>query len=181
MEKTISSDRVFDGRVIKLRLDHVELPDKKVTTREIIEHPGATAVVAIDDQGRIPFVRQYRKPVEKYLLEIPAGKLEAGEAPELCASRELEEETGYTAGQISKIMTFYTTPGFSDEIMHLYLATDLKKGEQNLDFDEHIELFWHTLPEAMQMIYDGSIEDAKTIIGLMALSKSLADEKAGDN
>lgn len=181
MEKTISSDRLFEGKVINLRLDHVELPDKKITIREIIEHPGAAAIIAIDDSGRIPFVRQYRKPVEKYLLEIPAGKLETGEIPEACAKRELEEETGYTADSISKLMTFYTTPGFSDEIMHLYLATGLKLGLQNLDFDEHIELFWHSLPEAMGMIYDGTIEDAKTIVALMALSNAIQISKAGNS
>ena len=180
MEKTISSERLFDGRIIKLRVDQVELPDKKITTREIIEHPGATAIIAIDDCGKIPFVRQYRKPVEKYLLEIPAGKLEAGEVPEECAKREFEEETGYTVGSISKLMTFYTTPGFSNEVIHLFLATGLKKGVQNLDFDEHIENLWYSLSEAMGMVYAGTIEDAKTIIALMALNNAVQQSNAGN-
>src|SRR5699024_6118473 len=128
-EKTIKSTNIFDGKIISLQVDDVELPDGKHAKREIVKHPGAVAVLALTEKKEILFVEQYRKPLEKLLLEIPAGRIEEGEEPKVTAVRELEEETGYTTNQLTYISSFYTSPGFANEIIHIYMADTLKNLE----------------------------------------------------
>ncbi|MDD4570280.1 MAG: NUDIX hydrolase [Tepidanaerobacteraceae bacterium] len=166
-ETTLSTKNVFSGRVINLRLDEVKLPNGKKSTREIVEHPGAIAVVAINRNSEIMMVKQYRKAVEKELLEIPAGKLEKDESKEICAKRELMEETGYYPGDLKYMTSFYTSPGFSNEIIHLFLAKKLVKKSKKADYDEYLQLVRIPFQEAIRKIHDGEIIDGKTIVGLL--------------
>lgn len=166
-ETLVDSVPVFTGKVINLRVDSVQLPDGKKATREVVEHPGAVAVVPILADGSIILVKQYRHPVGETTWEIPAGKLDTKEAPDLCAHRELEEETGYQADNIRKLTTFFTTPGFTDEVMHLYVAHDLRKTAQNTDADEFIDVLSISRVDALAMIQSGEIKDAKSIIGIL--------------
>lgn len=166
MEKTVSSKKIFTGKVIQLRIDEVELSNGHHSVREIVEHPGATAVIAITDDKKCILVKQYRKPIERETYEIPAGKLEEGERPADCALRELKEETGYTCERLERLLTFYTSPGFSDEVMHLFLATGLHKGKAEPDGDELVDTFEIDLRTARKMVSSGEIVDAKTIIGI---------------
>lgn len=176
-EKTIGSREVFSGKIIRVRVDRVQLPNGKETMREIVEHSGAVAVVPVTEDGRVVLVRQFRKPVEKVLLEIPAGLLEKGEPPDLCALRELEEETGYRPGKLEKLCEFYTSPGFSDEKLYLYFAGELEEGEGTADSEEILEIFHLSLEDAVALIRTGEIEDAKTIIGLLTV---FGGRKKGD-
>lgn len=166
-EKMKHSETIFNGKMLTMKLDTVILPDGNEATREWIVHPGAVGVVAIDDSGRICLVRQHRYPTGKDLLEIPAGKLSPGEDPLECANRELEEETGLIAESWDKIYSYYTTPGFTDEIMHVYLATGLQAGEASPDEDEFLEVVMVTMEEAWDMMAKGEIQDGKTLIGLL--------------
>ncbi|QGT98984.1 ADP-ribose pyrophosphatase [Candidatus Syntrophocurvum alkaliphilum] len=172
-EKTISTKEIFNGRIVSLRIDEVSLPDGNKSYREIVEHPGAVGVVAIDDENCIWMVKQFRKPVEKEMLEIPAGKLDAGEDTVECAKRELEEETGLTANNWDEILYYYTTPGFSSEILYLYMATELTQGEYNPDKDEFLEVLKIPLEEAYSAIFEGKITDGKSIIGIQYAYKKL--------
>lgn len=167
-EKTIRSQPIFQGNIISVQVDEVVLPDGNTSTREIVRHPGAVGVIAVTEDKKIVMVEQYRKALERSLLEIPAGKLEPGEDPAVTAERELEEETGYRAGQMKYITSFYTSPGFADEIIHLYYAEHLEKVENPLngDDDEFVELFEVTLDEALQYIHDKRIYDAKTVFAV---------------
>lgn len=166
-EKTIRRETIFSGRVVKLYVDEVRLPNGKTSTREIIDHPGAVAVIAITDEDKIVLVEQFRKPLEKTLVEIPAGKLEPGEDPEACAKRELEEETGYTCENLKQIASFYTSPGFANELMYLYLAEDLTRTKElQLDEDEFVEVVEVSFQEAQQLIKDQKIHDAKTMYAI---------------
>lgn len=164
-EKTISRQEIFKGRIISLQVDEVMLPNGSTSKREIIKHPGAVAVIAITEEGKLVVVEQYRKALEKAIVEIPAGKLEKGEDPDLCARRELEEETGYGCKDMELISSFYTSPGFADEIVHVYLASGLYKIENaaGLDEDEFVNLMEITLEEAQGLIKDQKIFDAKTM------------------
>lgn len=170
-EKTTSTKEIFEGKIIKLQVDDVVLPDGKTAKREIVKHPGAVAVIALTDEGKIIMVEQYRKPLERSLLEIPAGKLEPGEKPEITAARELEEETGYAAGKLEYLTSFYTSPGFADELIHIYIATELKKMENppNGDEDEFVELYEVTLDEAVKYMEEKRIYDAKTVYAVQYL------------
>ena len=163
-EKTISSEQIFSGKVVRLQVDEVELPNGKTSRREIIKHPGAVAVIAITPEQKMVMVEQYRKALEKAIIEIPAGKLEPGEEPALTARRELEEETGYECQNLELILSFYTSPGFADELVHLYLATGLTKKEQPAacDEDEFVEVLEITVEEAEQYLKEQRIHDAKT-------------------
>ncbi len=163
-EKTISSEQIFSGKVINLQVDEVELPNGKTSRREIIKHPGAVAVIAITPDQKLVMVEQYRKALEKSIIEIPAGKLEQGEEPALTARRELEEETGYECENLELILSFYTSPGFADEIVYLYEATGLTKKEQPAacDEDEFVEVLEITVEEAERYIKEQRIHDAKT-------------------
>ncbi|MBU5677545.1 NUDIX hydrolase [Alkaliphilus sp. MSJ-5] len=166
-EKTMKCERVYEGRIINVRVDTVELPDKKYSKREIVEHPGAVGIIPITSDKKIILVKQFRKPVEDILLEIPAGKIEPKEEPYICALRELEEETGFKTDTVEKLLEFYTTPGFSNEIIHIYLAENLKEGIANPDEDENIDVVELSIEEAMEKINIGEIKDAKTIIAIL--------------
>lgn len=170
-EKTIKSEKIFTGRVISLQVDEVELPNGKTSNREIIKHPGAVAILPITNDGKIVMVEQFRKALERTLVEIPAGKLETGEKPEVCARRELEEETGYSCENLDWLISFYTSPGFADEIVHLYVATGLTKKENaaTLDEDEFVNILELSLTEAKQFIDDKKIYDAKTAYAVQYL------------
>lgn len=170
-EKTIQTETIYDGKIVKLQVDDVTLPDGKTSKRELIKHAGAVGIIPITKDNKIVFVEQYRKPLEKPLVEIPAGKLEDGEEPSVTALRELEEETGYTASTLTFITSFYTSPGFADEIMYLYLADNLEPIENPAagDDDEFIELLELTLDEAKQYVQDERIHDAKTNYAILYL------------
>jgi ADP-ribose pyrophosphatase len=176
-EKTISSQTIYDGRIIRVKVDEVLLPNGKTAKREIVNHQGAVAVMALTDDGKMIAVRQFRKPLERSIVEIPAGKLEPGEDPLTCAIRELEEETGYQADQFTHISSFYTSPGFADELLHLYLATGLKKGESRPDEDEFVEVMELTLEEAHQLHRSGEIRDAKTVMAIFAWENRVLRER----
>lgn len=168
-EKTIHSTEIFKGKVVHLKVDDVLLPNGKQAKREIIKHPGAVAIIPITKDGKLVLVEQYRKALERSIIEIPAGKLEPGEDPALCARRELEEETGYGAGELTYIQSFATSPGFADEIIHLYVAKDLYKIEEKreLDEDEFVSLIEVTIEEAEEMVKNKQIYDAKTAFSLL--------------
>jgi ADP-ribose pyrophosphatase len=166
-EHRLSSETVYTGKIITVRHDTVRLPDGREAIRDVVEHPGAVAVVPVTAAGEVVLVRQYRYPVARPLLEVPAGKLDKGEKPEDCARRELEEETGYRAGSLEHLATFYTAPGFTDEIMHLYLARDLKQTAQNTDGDEFIDIEYYSASQVKKLLAAKEIIDAKSIIGLL--------------
>ncbi|WP_284140323.1 MULTISPECIES: NUDIX hydrolase [unclassified Virgibacillus] len=170
-EKTINSKAIFKGNVVELQVDEVLLPNGKTASRELIKHPGAVGVIAITRDKKIVFVKQYRKALEKTLIEIPAGKLEKGEKPERTAIRELEEETGYTTNELRFVDSFYTSPGFADEHMYIYLTDQLSKLETPPagDDDEFVELLELTLDEAKQLVYNQEIQDAKTNYSILYL------------
>lgn len=170
-EKTLHSKEIFSGKIITVELQDVELPNGKQAKREIVKHPGAVAVIALTNENRIVMVEQYRKALEKIIVEIPAGKLEKGEEPASCARRELEEETGYVCESLEPLLSFYTSPGFADEIVHVFLAKGLTKKENPaaMDEDEFVNLKELTLEEAIQYVKEQKIYDAKTIYGVQYL------------
>lgn len=175
-EKTMKTEKIYEGKVLNLRIDTVELPDKKYSKREIVEHPGAVAIVALTNQNEIVLVKQYRKAVERELLEIPAGKLEIGEEPKETAIRELKEETGYTSSKIEYLLEFYTSPGFSNEKIYLFWANGLIAGQAEPEKDEYIELVKVKLEDLIDMIDKGEIIDSKTIIGAMVARDYLSNK-----
>ena len=154
--------------MVNLDVETVTLPNGATVDLEIIRHPGAVAVVPLKADGTVLLIRQYRHAAGGYIYEVPAGKLDPGEEPRHCAARELEEEVGHRASSLSHLLSFYTTPGFTDEVIHLFLATGLTPGTQNLEHDEVLEVVEMPLEQAMRHIADGTIRDAKTIIGLQA-------------
>lgn len=168
-EKTLSTTPIFSGRVIDLVVKDVELPDGKTSKREIVNHPGAVAIIAITEEKKIVLINQFRKPLEKTIVEIPAGKLERDEDPLDCAKRELEEETGYKSSNLEFISSFYTSPGFANEIIYLYFTDKIELGEINRDEDEFIDVIEATLPEAEKMIENQIIHDIKTIFAIQYL------------
>lgn len=166
-EKTLSSNPIYDGRVVKLRLDSVELENGSTALREVIHHSGGVAVLAFDDDENIMMVRQFRYPYAEVLLEIPAGKLEPGEDPSGCGRRELEEEAGCVAGDYRFLAKAYPTPGYTDEVLHLYVAKDLTFTRQHLDKDEFLTLQKVPYQKAVEMCLNGEIKDAKTLIAIL--------------
>ena len=162
----IDSKKIFSGRIFDVTVDTVREGDRTYV-REVVHHRGSAVMVPAFDDGTIAMVRQYRHPAVKYLLELPAGTLDDKERPEEGAARELEEELGVVAGKLEKLCEFFVSPGFCEEKMWLYLATDLKETKQRLEYDELIEVVRLPIDQALQMITDGEIEDAKTIIGLL--------------
>ena len=170
-EKTLSSEKIFTGKIISLQVDDVELPNGKTSKREIIKHPGAVAIIALTVENKIVMVEQYRKAMERSIVEIPAGKLEKGEEPLECAKRELEEETGYECEKMEHLISFYTSPGFADELVHVFLAQNITKKENaaGLDEDEFVEVLELTLEEAEHYIKEGKIYDAKTAYAVQYL------------
>lgn len=163
--------RVYTGRIISVDLDTVRFPDGSTGQLEMIRHPGASAVVPVLradlPDPEILLIRQYRYAAEQYLYEVPAGRLDAGEAPEVCAARELREETGYRAERIVPLFTMYTTPGFTDERIHLFVATGLTAGDAEREADEFMELVPMPLSRALALIEEGAIQDAKTALALL--------------
>lgn len=160
---------IYTGKVVTLNLETVTLPNGATVELEIVRHPGAAAIVPMKDERTVVLIRQYRLAAGGFIYEIPAGKLHPGEDPRDCAAREIEEEIGYRAGTIERLETFFTAPGFTDEIMHLFKATGLTKTKQNLDHDEVLEVIEMPLDEAIARIRDGTIRDAKTIVGLQSV------------
>ncbi|SES34353.1 NUDIX hydrolase [Psychrobacillus sp. OK032] len=174
-EKTIQTEQIFKGRIISLQVDAVELPNGKTGKREIVKHPGAVAIIAITEDKKIILVEQYRKALERSIIEIPAGKIEPNEAPEVTALRELEEETGYTTNKLQYLQSFATSPGFADEIIHLYLAENIVKVDDkaDLDEDEFVELMSVSVDEMESMISSKQIYDAKTAFAFLWLKNYL--------
>lgn len=161
-EKTLNSSKKFQGKILELYVDEVELPNGHKSSREVVRHPGASAVIVLND-GCVILEQQYRYPINEILWEIPAGKLDKDEDPFECAKRELLEETGISAMKWEKLGYIYTTPGFSDEKIHLYFATDISNGKTHLDEDEFIEIKYFKVEEVESMILKNEIKDSKTI------------------
>jgi ADP-ribose pyrophosphatase len=166
-EKTQYSRRIYDGKVINLRIDTVKLPNGRITIREVVEHPGAVAIVPFLKPDVILMIRQYRHPTGQVLLEIPAGTLKKGEKPEDCAIRELIEETGYKPSEMRKMLGCYLAPGYSSELIHLYEAKKLVQVKKKPEFDEKIQVMQVDLEKALKMIETSEIKDAKTICGIL--------------
>lgn len=162
IEKRLSGETVYDGRIFKVERDSIELPGGKQSVREILRHNGGVCVAAIDQNGEIYFVRQYRYAFASALDELPAGKLEAGEQPDLAAARELREETGYTAKNLKRVAVSYPSPGYTDEKLYLYIATELSYVGQQLDEDEFLNVYKQPLKEAVARVLSGEIHDAKS-------------------
>jgi ADP-ribose pyrophosphatase len=172
--KQLSRTLVYSGRIIDLYVDEVEYPSGKPTVREVVHHPGGAATVPITRDGHIILVDQLRYPLGRHILEIPAGKLSAGEDPAHCAARELEEETGWVAGSLTKLCAFHTSPGFCDEVLHIYLAQELRlspDGHKREEGEFSMSVLTVPFQTALTMIDSGEITDAKTIIGLMRVAQ----------
>ena len=161
--------QIYKGRVVTLNIETVALPNGVTVDLETIRHPGASAVVPLKDDGTVVLIRQFRHAAGGYIYEIPAGKLNPGEDPLSCAARELEEEIGYRASSFTLLSSILTAPGFADEVIHVYKATGLIPGRQQLDRDEVLEVIEMPLAEAIRKIEDGTIRDSKTIVGLQAV------------
>ena len=170
-ETKISSEQKFSGRLIDLYLDQVELPNGETATREWIDHPGAVCLIPILPDGKICLIRQFRYGPGEEFIEIPAGKLDAGEAPLDCAYRELEEETGYRTNKLTFLTNIHPAIGFSNEKMWMYLAEELELSKKKLDEDEFLELLPTPLNKALEWVFSGKITDVKTIIGIMWLKE----------
>ncbi|HXV67402.1 MAG TPA: NUDIX hydrolase [Nitrospira sp.] len=160
---------IYTGKVVTLNVDTVQLPNGITVELETIRHPGAAAVVPMKADGIVVLIRQFRHAAGGFIYEIPAGKLHPGEDPLDCASRELEEEIGYRASSFDLLSSIFTAPGFADEVIHVYQANGLTKGQQQLDRDEVLDVIEMPLAEAVKKIEDGTIRDAKTIVGLQAV------------
>ena len=172
-EKTSSSEIVFQGKLLDVRRDIVILPNGANGIREWIKHPGAVCCIPILPNGKIALIKQYRYSVRKMMIELPAGKLDKNEAPEDCAIRELEEEIGYKANKITFLTNIHPAIGFADEKMWIYFAEDLEKTNQKLDSDEFLEIIPTKLEDALEMVWNGTITDVKTMIGLIWADKLL--------
>jgi len=170
-EKTLSSRRIYEGRAVRLRVDTVKMPDGRETTREVVEHDDCVAIVAVDGEDNILLVKQFRKPVEKELLEIPAGGIDPGETPEDCVRREMREETGFLPQKVEKLGGFYSSPGFCTEYLYLYLATDLVHSPLQAEDTAGISLVRAPLAKIPELIASGAIVDAKSIAGLLLYLK----------
>jgi ADP-ribose pyrophosphatase len=172
-EKTLSSQTIYQGRIIHLHVDEVELPDGKASKREIVTHPGAVAVVPLDADGNVLLVRQYRHAAQRVLLEIPAGTLKANENPDDCVRRELQEETGYKPSKLEKLGGIFVAPGYTTEYIHLYLATGLIESRLDMDEDEFIEVERVSLDQAVELIRSGEIADGKSVSALLMVKDRL--------
>jgi len=173
--KLLRHERIYQGKIIELEVDSIEICGKR-TIREVVRHPGGVVILAEVEPDRIPFVRQHRYPLGTDLLELPAGKIDNREDPSLSALRELEEETGYRAKRLYKICSFYSTPGFCDEILHAFYTDQVEKTEAAPEFDEHLEVEYYSLEDALAMIENGEIRDGKTVAALWWLARKKALE-----
>lgn len=173
-EKLLERRAAYEGRMLHVYSDRVEIGGRE-TTREVVLHPGACAILPVTEKKEILFVRQYRYAAEETLLEIPAGKIDPGEAPDVCAARELTEETGFRAERLRKLGAVFTTPGFCNEKIHLYLADRLVPAHQHLDTDEFLDVVKITLGEVLEMIRNGEISDAKTLAAFAIAAGRLKD------
>ena len=176
-EERISGERVYEGVIVNVRMDQARLVDGRVTRREVVEHPGGVCVLPVDGEGNALCVRQYRYPMGEHLLEAPAGKLEWGEEPLACAVRELSEETGCTAGRLIPLGKYYTSPGYSTECLHLYLALDLERGEAHLDEGEFLDVVRMPLSQLYDMTARGEIRDGKTAIAVLQAWRILRSQQ----
>ena len=170
----IESRKVYDGKILTVYSDDILMPDGRSATRESIVKNDASAIVPVDKDGNIIFVRQYRHAAKDMVLEIPAGTFEKGEDPYQCALRELEEEIGYKAGGLTYVNWTYASVGVCTEKIHLYIAQDLIEGTQHLDADEFIEIERYSLEDSLKMIFDGTIRDSKTVMGILAYNQLVA-------
>jgi len=170
-EHTIDSQRVYEGRLLKINKDRVRLPDGGESTREYVQHPGAVAILPVLDNGKLIMERQYRYPLRREFIEIPAGKIDPGEADLATAKRELFEETGYTAREWTHITTIHPLIAYSDERIEVYLARGLTAGERKLDPGEFLEVLEVDFEEAMRWVREGKVSDPKTVIGILWLEK----------
>ncbi len=176
-EKTLKTEDIYKGNIIKVQNLTVSLPNGKEATRDIVLHPGASVVVPINEKGELYMVKQFRKPLDMTTLELPAGKLDsAGEDPKLCAERELMEETGLRAGKIEHLISIHTTPGFCNEVIHMYAATELTQGDSCTDEDEFLDVEKIHVSKLVDTILSHEITDAKTIIGVMMAEKLLREK-----
>ena len=166
-EETLNSERIYEGKILNLRKDEVRVKSGKTAYREIVEHNGGAVAVAITDENKVLLVRQYRQAMGKEMLELPAGKIEKGENPVETMKRELAEETGYSAENLSLIGEFNPSVGYTDETLYIYMATHLTKGETNFDDDEDLELMEIPLQEAVNLVVKGEITDGKTMAGIL--------------
>jgi ADP-ribose pyrophosphatase len=180
MTRNDMTRKVYAGRVVHLHVDRVQLPNGVTVDLEVIRHPGASAVVPLKDNGTVILIRQFRHAAGGFIYEIPAGKLNQGEDPLHCAERELEEEIGYRAGRFQLLSSIFTAPGFTDEVIHVYLGTGLTAGRQQLDRDEVLEVVEMPITKAVEMIHSGEIRDAKTIVGLQSTYILLTTSSTGD-
>jgi ADP-ribose pyrophosphatase len=171
--KTVHSEKLFSGRVFNVRRDRVEMPGGKEVTLDVVEHRDAVTILPVDDQNRIWFVRQYRHPIGEEVLELPAGVVEEGEPPETCALREIREEIGMAAGELTKIAYFYLAPGYSEEAMHVFLARELRPETLQADEDEFLSVEQIEVEEAYRMAQAGQIKDAKTLAALFVAREVL--------
>ncbi|MEO6725567.1 MAG: NUDIX hydrolase [Blastocatellia bacterium] len=169
----IESQNIFTGAVFSVERDRLREENGLEIVREVVRHVGGAGCLPLFDDGRVALVKQYRHPARRELLEIPAGKIEAGETPMECAAREVEQEIGFRVGRIEPLADFYSTPGFCEERLYVYLATELEQAEQNLDHDEFVEIIYLPLNEAVAMAERGEIEDSKTIIALLLAARKV--------
>lgn len=176
-EQTLSSELVYKGRVVSLRVDNVITTDGRTARREIVVHNGAVAMVAVDDKDNILLVRQFRTPAGRVLLEVPAGTIEVGENPDATVSRELQEETGYLPQKVIKLGGFYSAPGFCTEFIHIYLTTGLKPSRLEADDTKEIELERMPVNEVKKLIDSGAICDAKSVAGILLYMDYLKTHK----
>ncbi|MFH2202562.1 MAG: NUDIX hydrolase [Elusimicrobiota bacterium] len=167
-ERLIRKKRVYSGHAVNFSVDSIRLPNGNRAVREYTDHPGAAAVVPFTSDGEVVLVRQFRYPIGRVTIEIPAGKLDGGELPLRCAKRELTEETGFTAGRIRRLTTFWPAPAFSNETLYIFVADRLRRGCVRLDEDEFVEVVRVHFQKALDWVVSGKIKDSKTIIGLQA-------------
>jgi ADP-ribose pyrophosphatase len=172
----IDSEPIYNGRAFQIRRDHVRLPDGRSTKLDIVEHIGSAVIVPVDEEGNMYFVRQYRHAARLDLLELPAGTLEVGEDPLVCAQREVREETGMASGNIREIGGFYLAPGYSTEFMRVYLATDLRHDPLEADADEFLSVEKISVAEAFKMAETGKLPDAKSLAALLLAKPHLASK-----
>lgn len=160
---------IYKGKVVTLDVDTVRLPNGVMVDLEVVRHPGAAAIVPLKEDGTVILIKQFRHAAGGFIYEVPAGKLHPGEDPRQCAARELEEEVGYRPGKLELVSSIWTAPGFTDEVIHIYKATELTKGRQQLDRDEVLEIIEVSMHDAIEMIQTGAIRDAKTMVGLQSV------------